>query len=393
MTIRIKIFVLAGILLALFGLVVGALAFVQELNNDQISNIVAYELPLSRLVAEFDVDTDRYELVILRALREDPANSLNLKTATSTEQAIADELRADVATAASLLGKAIQDPHYQASDRIDLARIAGSFKYLRRNLEDFLAVGEVTMNRLNAGQREEAQLASNDFAKFVQAFGPDLSEIRRDLAAVTERSTRAVLTRQTLDTYLSFAVFLAACAIGLGISAVGSTRVVSGLRQLVANTRAIESGQETVPVLIRSRDEVGELALAFNRMVEELRTRERIKDTFGKFLDPRIVSRLIDNGAEHAERRTLTVFFSDIKDFTAISEQLTASSVVNLLNSFLVRLHPSSTLKRFHRQIHWRRCDGFLDTAVFSRRRPCQRCLLGGTGPTGGDGRAAHAAA
>jgi adenylate cyclase len=334
MTIRQKIFILAGILLALFGLVVGALAFVQKLNNDQVSNIVAYELPLSRLVAKFDVDTDRYELVILRALREDPANSLSLKTATSAEQVIADELRADVATATSLLDKAIQDPHYQASDRIDLARIAGSFKYLHRNLEDFLTVGEVTMNRLNAGQREEAQLAANDFAKFAQAFGPDLSEIRRNLAALTERSTRTVLTRQTLDTYLSFAVFLAACAIGLGISAVGSTRVVSGLRQLVASTRAIESGQNTVPVLIRSRDEVGELALAFNRVVEELRTRERIKDTFGKFLDPRIVSRLIDSGAEHAERRTLTVFFSDIKDFTGISEQLTANSVVNLLNSY-----------------------------------------------------------
>jgi adenylate cyclase len=108
----------------------------------------------------------------------------------------------------------------------------------------------------------------------------------------------------------------------------------SGLRQLLASTRAIESGQKTVPVLIRTRDEVGELALAFNRMVEELRTRERIKDTFGKFLDPRIVSRLIDSGAENAERRTLTVFFSDIKDFTGISEQLTASSVVNLLNSY-----------------------------------------------------------
>jgi adenylate cyclase len=334
MTIRKKIFILAGILLALFGLVVGALAFVQKLNNDQISNIVAYELPLTRLVSEFDVDTDKYELVILRALREESANSLSLKTATSTVQAIADELRADVASANSLMDKAIQDPHYQVADRIDLARIGGALKYLDRNLDDFLAVGQVTMNYLNAGQRQEAVLASKDFAKFSQAFGPDLAQIRRDLAALTERSTRSVLARQTLDTYSSFAVFLAACAVGLGISAVGSTRVVSGLRQLVASTRAVESGQKTVPVLIRSRDEVGELALAFNRMVEELRNRERIKDTFGKFLDPRIVNRLIDSGAEHAERRTLTVFFSDIKDFTGISEQLTAAAVVNLLNSY-----------------------------------------------------------
>jgi adenylate cyclase len=69
-------------------------------------------------------------------------------------------------------------------------------------------------------------------------------------------------------------------------------------------------------------------------MVEELRTRERIKDTFGKFVDPRIVTRLIGSGAEQAERRTLTIFFSDIKAFSGISEQLTASAVVNLLNSY-----------------------------------------------------------
>ena len=69
-------------------------------------------------------------------------------------------------------------------------------------------------------------------------------------------------------------------------------------------------------------------------MVEELRTRERIKDTFGKFVDPRIVSRLIGSGADQAERRTLTIFFSDIKEFSGISEQLTASAIVNLLNSY-----------------------------------------------------------
>jgi adenylate cyclase len=69
-------------------------------------------------------------------------------------------------------------------------------------------------------------------------------------------------------------------------------------------------------------------------MVEELRSRERIKDTFGKFVDPRLINQLIGSGGDHAERRTLTVFFSDIKEFSGISEQLTAGAVVNLLNSY-----------------------------------------------------------
>jgi adenylate cyclase len=58
-------------------------------------------------------------------LREDPANSPNLKSTTRGTQVIADELRADVANASALLDKAIQDPRYQTSDRVDLARIAG----------------------------------------------------------------------------------------------------------------------------------------------------------------------------------------------------------------------------------------------------------------------------
>jgi adenylate cyclase len=61
MSIRKKIFLLAGILLALFGVVVGTLAVMQKMDGEQISNIVAYEQPLSRSVSEFDVDTDRYE--------------------------------------------------------------------------------------------------------------------------------------------------------------------------------------------------------------------------------------------------------------------------------------------------------------------------------------------
>ena len=334
MTIRKKIFLLAGILLALFGLVVFVLAVFQQMDSEQIGNIVDYEQPLSRLVAEFDVDTDRYELGILRALRLDALSPAELRDAISAKERVAAELRADVAMATALLDKAVQDARYETTDRVDLARIDGSFKYLSRSLEEFLTVGELTMGTLAEGRRDEARTTSLGFAKFAQAFGPDLSEIRFGIADLTARSTRTVLARERLNTYLSFALFVAACGIGLGISAVGSARVVGGLRQLVASTRAIESGADSTPLSILTRDEVGELALAFNRMVEELRRREHIKDTFGKFVDPRIVSRLIGSGADQAERRTLTVFFSDIKGFSGISEQLTAGAVVNLLNSY-----------------------------------------------------------
>lgn len=334
MTIRKKIFLLAGTLLALFGMVVGVLAFVQKLDSEQLGNITEYEMPLSRLVAQIDVYTDRYELGLLRPLRLDALDSQELEATAIARQNLEHELRADITAATALLAKAIQDPSYNTAERVELARVEGSFKYLSRSLEGFLATGDQVMTALAAGRRDEARAASLGFARYAQAFGPDLSDIRRNLASLTDGATRSVLARQRLNTYVSFGLFLAACGVGLGVSAIGSARVVGGLRQLVASTRAIESGEVSEPLSIRTRDEVGELALSFNRMVDELRSRERIKDTFGKFVDPRIVTRLIGSGADQAERRTLTIFFSDIKDFSGISEQLTAGTVVNLLNSY-----------------------------------------------------------
>src|SRR5215212_5323153 len=96
MSIRKKIFLLAGILLALFGAVVGVLATMQRLDGQQINNIVNYELPLSRLVSDFEVGIDRYELKTMCVLRLDEPRPEELKAAIATNQALNDDLRRQV---------------------------------------------------------------------------------------------------------------------------------------------------------------------------------------------------------------------------------------------------------------------------------------------------------
>lgn len=72
--------------------------------------------------------------------------------------------------------------------------------------------------------------------------------------------------------------------------------------------------------------------------LNERAQRLRTSVMFKRFLDPRIVADLIEHGdIDHkasAESREVTVMFSDIRGFTALSEDARAEDVVNLLNAY-----------------------------------------------------------
>ena len=113
--------------------------------------------------------------------------------------------------------------------------------------------------------------------------------------------------------------------------------LVRAVRSLVAGTEAVESGNLDTEVPVTSTDEVGRLTGSFNHMVGELRLKERIKDTFGKYMDPRIVSNLLDHpefAEPGGERREMTVMFIDLKGFTSISEKLAPDDLVHVINEF-----------------------------------------------------------
>jgi adenylate cyclase len=229
--------------------------------------------------------------------------------------------------------------HNQGSPKelLDLSRVQGALPFIERQVDPFLATGTAVTDALIAHQPEVAHGLALGLTKFEDAFGPDLAAMRGNITDLTEKAAAAIYGEQRLNSILSFGLFVLASGIGLGISSFGSKRVVAALSKLLVSTRAIEEGRTDVTVPVLTRDEVGELARAFNRMLVELRERERIKEMFGKFIDPRIVARLIAVGegvTDPAERKVVTIFFSDIKNFSSISEQLTAAAMVTLLNAY-----------------------------------------------------------
>src|SRR6266446_7086478 len=82
--------------------------------------------------------------------------------------------------------------------------------------------------------------------------------------------------------------------------------------RLVEGTRAIAQGDFGVTLAVPSRDEIGDLTEAFNRMANNLREKEMIKRAFARYVDREVVDELLKD-PEHlvlsGERRAVTVLF------------------------------------------------------------------------------------
>ena len=337
MTIRLKILSIAIALLLVFGVVVGVSAVLQRQVANEIRGITRYHDPLIGAIANFDVISFEYEMLPLRLLRLDDVAKSEIDAVAEHERKLAGEMTVDLDTANAVLAQAVDDPGMTIKSRLAFAHLQGLVSMLHRKLPPFIIIGQQVVQAIADGRRDDARNMSLDFRDYEAAFGPDTAEVRRAVIALTDAATVAVHREQAAIEYMSFTLFGIAALLGLGIGILVATAVIRTLRHLVEAAEAVGAGELSVLVPVRGGDEIGQLATAFNAMVVELRSKERIKDTFGKFVDPRIVSGLIGADTEeidHADRRVVTVFFSDIRGFTAISEQLTAGAMVNLLNHY-----------------------------------------------------------
>ena len=165
----------------------------------------------------------------------------------------------------------------------------------------------------------------------------EIAALRRLTEELAAESVARVDAKQKRFLYTISVITTLATLLGIGFAFIVTKILVRAVRNLVVGTQAVENGNLDVKVLVSSDDEIGKLTGSFNNMVGELRLKERIKDTFGKYLDPRVVNELMANPQfiePGGERREMTVMFIDLEGFTSISEVLAPDDLVNLMNQF-----------------------------------------------------------
>ncbi|MGD9643772.1 MAG: adenylate/guanylate cyclase domain-containing protein [Elusimicrobiales bacterium] len=142
---------------------------------------------------------------------------------------------------------------------------------------------------------------------------------------------------------LKFLLFVSAVVLlnGLGSVYNGIQKPLDGL---IDRMRRVAGGDYSKTRIYFS-DEVAYLKAGFNDMVDGLKEREELQDTFGKYLSIEIARELIHNkkvnlGGEDMEA---AVMFCDIRNFTPLSETMSAGSLVEFLNKYFHYITPPIT--------------------------------------------------
>lgn len=141
----------------------------------------------------------------------------------------------------------------------------------------------------------------------------------------------------------------------LGVSAVtlgnGLNSVYNGIQKpldgLIRRMKRVGSGDYAKSRIYFS-DEVAYLKAGFNEMVDGLKEREELQDTFGKYLSIEIARELILNKKVNlgGEAMEAAVMFCDIRNFTPLSEKMSASDLIDFLNGYFHYITPPIALHK-----------------------------------------------
>jgi class 3 adenylate cyclase len=243
------------------------------------------------------------------------------------------------AQAARRFINAIIDDQSTPSDNAALARIDSRIDTLMSEFRVQLKKeSEILLAALDARDFAEVRRSLERADALRDELDEKIESIRVDMVKVSDGAIATIKSEQSRAVAISAIVTLLAAIVGLIFSHIVSGGIVRSVRQLLEGTRAVEAGHLDRSIDVTTEDEIGQLAAAFNRMVLQLRENQRVRETFGKYIDPRVVEGLIDRPALTAaegRRRVMTVLFCDLKGFTSLSEGMTPQGLVKVMNRYL----------------------------------------------------------
>jgi adenylate cyclase len=333
-TIAAKIFGLAIILLLLTIALAGFLLYEVTRTTQDLTVVANFDVPLTQSLARLHEFGLRRRLAFERwfgALNAAEPNREIVAEATENYALFTRKLTDEFSTARRIIDaypKNAPGSHTLAEVETLLDQIQPAYKTLNNRQREVL-----DMQR--AGQHDKANEQLNLLNDLQGTVQNQRELVNSKMAAWSDAATKATEQRERRVFWLTIAATTSTVLLGLAVAALITNRLSRPVRSLALAMRDVQQGNLNIQLPVSSTDEVGRLTDSFNFFVQELRSKERMKQTFGKYIDPRILEHVLAQpGAEAAAggRREMTVSFADLVGFTSLSERLTPLLMVTLLN-------------------------------------------------------------
>jgi len=212
-------------------------------------------------------------------------------------------------------------------------------RVLSSTLPDALAREVLEYNAAHSGNISGSRVMTLAGEPYVTRFesldllgeAPARIALQRSLTA--ELASARELARKALS--ISLAALVAAILMAFGLAR-GVSRPV---QQLAQHTKLVASGDYSQRIDLGRKDELGQLATAFNQMTAGLAERDRVRNLLGMVVSPEIATQLLKSDLKlGGEEREVTILFCDLRDFTSLSKKMPPTEVLALLNRCLDRM-------------------------------------------------------
>ncbi len=309
----------------------------RQLNN-QVRALADTYLPLQQQVASVEI-LIRQQMVHMErvmagmeAAKPDPAYLEKESTGFDMRGINADQI---IDSSLRMLGEAEAQQDIEL-DRVTLAILGKQLPAIQTARQHFHMRFRQFQIEAEEGTPRSEKIVRDALLQEKDSIDVEIGKVIDTLNKLTQDTASQAKKEEERATTLNWIVTAIATALGLIFAAFVTRSLVEPVKRLLGGTRAVEAGDLDVEILVRTHDELATLAASFNHMVGGLREKERIRATFGQYVDPRIVKTLLENriAADRGERQTMTVFFSDLEGFTQLCEGLTPDMAVRFLNRY-----------------------------------------------------------
>ncbi len=192
------------------------------------------------------------------------------------------------------------------------------------------------------GVARYTRLYRNARGVWISAFAPVTGEPGKRMAVLVVDYPLEIYLDRLRE--LRMTVLEASLAGALIASLVGllvARRITRPVSALTRGVTRVAGGDLSQALPVQSTDEVGVLTRAFNAMLDGLRQRDFIRNTFGRYVSPEVVKALLDapEGLRlGGEKRVVTILMSDLRGYTRFAEQGDPAWVMEVLNGYLARM-------------------------------------------------------